>query len=63
MQLDTTDHKIILDALYHLATSDEPNLSEDVSALDDDDLEHRLLHLRQTFTRELHKRQYNKPRQ
>lgn len=50
MQLDNTDHKIILDALYSLAVSDGADLSDDVSALDDEDLEQRLLKLREHFS-------------
>ena len=51
MQLDNTDYKIILDALYNLAVSDSTDLSDDVSALDDDELEQRLLKLREYFSR------------
>lgn len=50
MQLDNTDYKIILDALYHLATSDNADLSDDVSALDSNELEQRLIALRQHFS-------------
>lgn len=50
MQLDNTDYKIILDALYNLAVSNDTDLSDDVSALSDDELEQRLLALRQHFS-------------
>lgn len=50
MQLDNTDHKIILDALYHLAISDNADLSDDISALDSSELEQRLIALRQHFS-------------
>lgn len=50
MQLDNTDHKIILDALYNLAISDNADLSADVSALDSNELEERLIALRQHFS-------------
>lgn len=49
MQLDNTDYKIILDALYNLALRDNADLSDDVSALSDDELEQRLLMLREHF--------------
>ena len=49
--LDNTDYKIILDALYNLAISDNADLSDDVSALNDDELEQRLLKLREHFGR------------
>ena len=49
--LDNTDYKIILDALYNLAISDNADLSDDVSALHDDELEQRLLKLREHFGR------------
>lgn len=51
MQLDNTDYKIILDALYNLAVSGSADLSDDVAALDDDELEQRLLKLREHFSR------------
>ena len=51
MQLDNTDHKIILDALYNLAVSDNADLSDDVSSLDDAELESRLLELRDHFSK------------
>lgn len=51
MQLDNTDYKIILDALYNLAISDNADLSDDVSALDNQELEQRLLKLREHFSR------------
>ena len=49
--LDNTDYKIILDALYNLAISDNADLSDDASALNDDELEQRLLKLREHFGR------------
>lgn len=48
--LDNTDYKIILDALYTLAVSDSADLSDDVSALDDVEIEQRLLKLREYFS-------------
>lgn len=48
--LDNTDYKIIIDALYNLAVSDSADLSDDVSALDDVELEQRLLKLREYFS-------------
>lgn len=50
MQLDNTDHKIILDALYNLAVSDDADLSDDIAALGDEELEQRLLKLREHFS-------------
>ncbi|MGB6924832.1 hypothetical protein [Psychrobacter sp.] len=50
MQLDNTDYKIILDALYHLAISDNADLSDNISALDSSELEQRLIALRQHFS-------------
>ncbi|MGP5547786.1 hypothetical protein [Psychrobacter alimentarius] len=50
MQLDNIDHKIILDALYNLAISENVDLSDDVSALDSNELEQRLIALRQHFS-------------
>lgn len=50
MTLDNTDYQIILDALYTLAVSDA-DVSDDVAALDDDELERRLLILREHFSR------------
>lgn len=50
MQLDNTDHKIILDALYNLAISDSASLSDDIAMLSDDELEQRLLKLREHFS-------------
>ena len=47
MQLDNTDYKIILDALCNLVVSD----SADLSALDNAELEQRLLSLREHFSR------------
>ena len=51
MQLDSTDYKIILDALYNLELNDSADLSDDVSALSDNELEQRLLMLRAHFSR------------
>ena len=48
--LDNTDYKIIIDALYTLAVSASADLSDDVSALDDVELEQRLLKLREHFS-------------
>lgn len=48
--LDNTDYKIIIDALYTLAVSDSADLSDDISALDDNELEQRLLKLREHFS-------------
>ena len=59
MQLDNTDYKIIFDALYNLAVSDSADLSDDVSALSDDDLEQRLLVLREDFSKLERKSQQN----
>lgn len=59
MQLDNTDYKIILDALYNLAISDSADLSDDVSALDDGELEQRLLKLREHFSRLAAKSSYD----
>ncbi len=50
MQLDNTDYKIILDALYNLAVSDNADLSDDISEMDDAELEQRLLKLREYFS-------------
>ncbi|MGP5435707.1 hypothetical protein [Psychrobacter alimentarius] len=50
MQLDNTDHKIILDALYNLAVSENAELSDDISAMDSSELEQRLIALRQHFS-------------
>lgn len=50
MQLDNTDHRIILDALYNLAISESADLSDDISALDGSELEQRLIALRQHFS-------------
>jgi hypothetical protein len=57
--LDNTDYKIILDALYNLALSDSADLSDDVSALDDVELEQRLLKLREHFSYLERKSSYN----
>lgn len=58
MQLDNTDYKIILDALYNLAVNDNADLSDDVSALGEAELEQRLLKLRQHFSKLEHKSSY-----
>jgi len=50
MQLDNIDHKIILDALYNLAISESADFSAEISALDDQELEQRLLKLREHFS-------------
>ena len=55
MTLDNTDYKIILDALYVLATDDEVDMSDEVFALDDKDREQRLLRLREHFSKLEHK--------
>lgn len=59
MKLDNTDYKIILDALYNLAVSNSADLSDDISALDDDELEQRLLKLREYFSRLAAKSRYD----
>lgn len=51
MQLDNTDYKIILDALYNLSVDDNADLTDDVSALGDGEREQRLLKLREYFSR------------
>lgn len=50
MTLDNTDYQIILDALYTFAVGDA-DVSDDVAALDDEELERRLLMLREYFSR------------
>ncbi len=60
MQLDTLDYKIINEALYHLATN--PDLAIDdkaIADLSDEDLENRLLCLRQKIGRELNRRHFD----
>lgn len=59
MQLDNTDYKIILDALYTLVLSGSADLSDDVSALDNQALEQRLLKLREHFSRLERKSSYD----
>ena len=59
MKLDNTDHKIILDALYNLAMSNSADLSDDISALDDNQLEQRLLKLRYHFSKLERKSQHD----
>ena len=58
MHLDNTDYKIIIDALYNIAVSDSADLSDDVSALSNDELEQRLLSLREHFSRLERKSEY-----
>ncbi len=60
MKLDNTDHKIILEALYQLAILDHTDISDDdVSVLDDQELEQRLLKLRNVFSKLEHKSKYD----
>lgn len=54
MTLDNTDYKIILDALYVLATDDEVDISQEVLELDAE-RERRLLLLREHFSKLEHK--------
>ena len=52
MQLDNLDYRIITEALYHLATNDSLDISDKVVAeLSDDELENRLLCLREKIAR------------
>lgn len=52
MQLDNLDYRIITEALYHLATNDSLNIGEKaVAELSDDELENRLLCLREKIAR------------
>lgn len=51
MQLDNIDYQIVMDALYNLEMSDNADLSDDVSALSEVELEQRLLALREHFAR------------
>ena len=51
MQFDKVDYQIMMYALCNLVLSDDADLSDDVSALSDDELEQRLLALREYFTR------------
>ncbi len=51
MDIDNTDYKIILEALYQLAINDTDISDDDIAALDDAELEQRLLKLRQYFSR------------
>jgi len=52
MLLDNTDYKLILEALYQIAIIDDLNIVDnDLLALDDDQLESRLLSLRQKISR------------
>ncbi|MBZ1392820.1 hypothetical protein [Psychrobacter pacificensis] len=54
MTLDNTDYKIILDALYVLATDDEVDISQEVLELGAE-RERRLLLLREHFSKLEHK--------
>ena len=52
MQLDNLDYRIITEALYHLATNPDLEISDKaVAELTDDELENRLLCLRQKIAR------------
>lgn len=52
MQLDNLDYRIITEALYHLATNDGLDIGDKaVAELTDDELENRLLCLRQKIAR------------
>ena len=52
MQLDNLDYRIITEALYHLATNDSLEIGDNaVAELTDDELENRLLCLRQKIAR------------
>lgn len=52
MQLDNLDYRIITEALYHLATNDSLEIGDKVVAeLTDDELDNRLLCLRQKIAR------------
>ncbi len=58
MILDNTDYKIILDALYILATDDEVDMSDEVLELGAE-RERRLLALREHFSRLERKAYFN----
>jgi len=58
MNIDNTDYKIILEALYQLAVNDTDISDDDIAALDDAELEQRLLKLRQHFSKLEHKSSY-----
>lgn len=52
MQLDNLDYRIIAEALYHLATNDSLEIGDKmVAELSDDELENRLLCLREKIAR------------
>ena len=52
MQLDNLDYRIITEALYHLATNPDIEISDKVVAeLTDDELENRLICLREKIAR------------
>nr|WP_313378590.1 hypothetical protein [Moraxella sp.] len=52
MQLDNLDYRIITEALYHLATNDSLEIGDKaVAELTDDELENRLLCLREKIAR------------
>ena len=52
MQLDNLDYRIITEALHHLATNDSLEVGDKaVAELTDDELENRLLCLREKIAR------------
>ena len=52
MQIDNLDYRIITEALYHLATNDSLEIGDKaVAELTDDELENRLLCLREKIAR------------
>ena len=52
MQLDNLDYRIITEALYHLATNPDLEIGDNaVAELTDDELENRLLCLREKIAR------------
>lgn len=52
MNLDNLDYRIITEALYHLATNQELEIDDKaVAELSDEELENRLLCLRQKIAR------------
>lgn len=52
MQLDNLDYRIITEALYHLPTNDSLEIGDKaVAELTDDELENRLLCLREKIAR------------
>lgn len=52
MKLDNLDYRIIVEALYHLATNDSLEIGDKaVAELTDDELENRLLCLREKIAR------------